>query len=125
MHGGDARRAAVLHAGHGAPAVAETLRGCVRDGTAEHWPRSKVEDVQAGGGKIQFGLHEGARALLAGTEPVPRPAGWTGYRLVPESTEFLYASPDRLHRRLRYDRDQGQVLVLAAAAAVTNLVAGR
>ncbi|MFF4135418.1 pyridoxine 5'-phosphate oxidase C-terminal domain-containing protein [Streptomyces mirabilis] len=38
---------------------------------------------------------------------MPRPAGWTGYRLVPESTEFLYASPDRLHRRLRYDRDQG------------------
>jgi pyridoxamine 5'-phosphate oxidase len=53
-------------------------------------------------------LRERARALLAGTEPVPRPVGWTGYRLVPESTEFWYGSPDRLHRRLRYDREQGQ-----------------
>lgn len=47
------------------------------------------------------------RALLAGIEPVPRPARWTGYRLVSESTEFWYGSPDRLHRRLRYDREQG------------------
>ncbi|MFD8003518.1 pyridoxal 5'-phosphate synthase [Streptomyces mirabilis] len=53
-------------------------------------------------------LRERARALLAGTEPAPRPVGWTGYRLVPKSTEFWYGSPDRLHRRLRYDREQGQ-----------------
>ncbi|MFD8215984.1 pyridoxine 5'-phosphate oxidase C-terminal domain-containing protein [Streptomyces sp. NPDC059697] len=38
---------------------------------------------------------------------MPRPAGWTGYRLVPESTVFWYDSPDRLRRRLRYDREQG------------------
>ncbi|MFE2569252.1 pyridoxine 5'-phosphate oxidase C-terminal domain-containing protein [Streptomyces mirabilis] len=52
-------------------------------------------------------LRDHARALLAATEPVPRPAGWTGYRLVPERTEFWYGSSDRLHRRLRYDREQG------------------
>ncbi|WP_079065568.1 pyridoxine 5'-phosphate oxidase C-terminal domain-containing protein [Streptomyces olivochromogenes] len=53
-------------------------------------------------------MRERARALLAGNEPPPRPAGWTGNRLVPESTEFWYGSPDRVHRRLRHDREQGQ-----------------
>ncbi|MFF3663154.1 pyridoxine 5'-phosphate oxidase C-terminal domain-containing protein [Streptomyces olivochromogenes] len=52
-------------------------------------------------------LCERARALLAGNEPLPRPARWTGNRLVPESTEFWYG-PGRLHHRLRYDREQGQ-----------------
>ncbi|MFI2778349.1 phenazine biosynthesis FMN-dependent oxidase PhzG [Streptomyces sp. ALB3] len=45
-----------------------------------------------------------ARALVAAGGPVPRPAEWTGYRLVPDAVEFWYGSPDRLHRRLRYDR---------------------
>jgi pyridoxamine-phosphate oxidase len=50
------------------------------------------------------GLRERARQLLAAGEPLKRPAQWTGYRLVPDSIEFWYGSPDRLHRRLRYDR---------------------
>lgn len=45
-----------------------------------------------------------AKALLATDEDVPRPAEWTGYRLLPTAVEFWYGSPDRLHRRLRYDR---------------------
>ncbi|MEV7090778.1 pyridoxal 5'-phosphate synthase [Streptomyces sp. NPDC093085] len=51
-------------------------------------------------------LRERAAALLAEEETggIGRPAEWTGYRLVPESMEFWYGSPDRLHRRLRYDR---------------------
>jgi dihydrophenazinedicarboxylate synthase len=47
-----------------------------------------------------------ARALelaAAGTE-LPRPAAWVGYQIVPTSMEFWQGSPDRLHRRLRYDR---------------------
>lgn len=49
-------------------------------------------------------LKAGAKALAADGGPVPRPDEWTGYRLVPQAIEFWYGSPDRLHRRLRYDR---------------------
>ncbi|TKA01408.1 pyridoxamine 5'-phosphate oxidase [Actinacidiphila oryziradicis] len=50
-------------------------------------------------------LRRHARALLAEGGEVRRPEEWTGYRLVPENLEFWYGSPDRLHRRLRYDRE--------------------
>jgi pyridoxamine-phosphate oxidase len=49
-------------------------------------------------------LRDRARALLAAGGPVPRPETWTAYRLLPENVELWYGSPDRLHRRLRYDR---------------------
>ncbi|MCQ4041012.1 phenazine biosynthesis FMN-dependent oxidase PhzG [Streptantibioticus rubrisoli] len=45
-----------------------------------------------------------AKALVESGTDIARPAEWTGYRLVPRSVEFWYGSPDRLHRRLRYDR---------------------
>ncbi|WP_217254037.1 phenazine biosynthesis FMN-dependent oxidase PhzG [Streptomyces sp. AC602_WCS936] len=45
-----------------------------------------------------------AGALAAAGAEVARPAEWTGYRLAPQSVEFWYGSPDRLHRRLRYVR---------------------
>jgi dihydrophenazinedicarboxylate synthase len=48
-------------------------------------------------------LKADAAALIALGEPVGRPAEWTGYRLVPDVIEFWYGSPDRLHRRLRYE----------------------
>jgi dihydrophenazinedicarboxylate synthase len=48
-------------------------------------------------------LRARAAALIAAGEPVSRPAGWSGYRLVPDTVEFWYGSPDRLHRRLRYE----------------------
>lgn len=40
---------------------------------------------------------------FAGAE-VPRPAGWSGYRVVPEAFEFWYGAQFRLHERWRYER---------------------
>ena len=40
-----------------------------------------------------------------GDEVVPRPPHWGGYRVVPTSVEFWQGRPERMHDRLRYDRD--------------------
>ena len=42
--------------------------------------------------------------LAESDQPIPRPAGWSAYLLVPTAIEFWQGSEDRLHRRLRYDR---------------------
>jgi pyridoxamine-phosphate oxidase len=49
---------------------------------------------------------EAGRLVAAGT-PLPRPDRFAGYLLAPDVVEFWCASPDRLHRRLRYDRQAG------------------
>lgn len=52
-------------------------------------------------------LRAAARRRAQAGEPLPRPAGWLAYRLVPASIEFWRSSPDGLHRRLRYDWTAG------------------
>jgi pyridoxamine-phosphate oxidase len=49
-------------------------------------------------------LRDEAQRLTESAESLSRPAGWYGYHLVPDTLEFWLESPDRLHRRLRYDR---------------------
>lgn len=43
-------------------------------------------------------------AEFAGRD-VPRPAGWSGYRVQPEAIEFWYGAQFRLHERWRYEGD--------------------
>ncbi|WP_020669513.1 phenazine biosynthesis FMN-dependent oxidase PhzG [Amycolatopsis nigrescens] len=50
-------------------------------------------------------LRAEAAKLAEPGEALPRPAAWVGYRLAPSTVEFWRGSPDRLHRRLRYDLD--------------------
>ena len=52
-------------------------------------------------------LEEKYREIEAQYEgkPVPRPPYWGGYRIVPDTVEFWYGRPDRLHDRLLYVRD--------------------
>jgi pyridoxamine 5'-phosphate oxidase len=49
-------------------------------------------------------LRAEALRLAEPGEALPRPDQWLGYLLAPAAVEFWEAAPDRLHRRLRYDR---------------------
>ncbi|MEU6408054.1 phenazine biosynthesis FMN-dependent oxidase PhzG [Microbispora sp. NPDC046933] len=50
-------------------------------------------------------LRQKARQLGSAGVALPRPDRWLGYLLEPASVEFWQADPERLHRRLRYERD--------------------
>lgn len=40
--------------------------------------------------------------------PLPRPASWGGYRVRPQTVEFWQGGHDRLHDRLRFERDEAE-----------------
>ena len=40
---------------------------------------------------------------------VPRPEGWSGYRVAPDAIEFWYGAQFRLHERWRYECDAAGV----------------
>ncbi|MGW2558575.1 phenazine biosynthesis FMN-dependent oxidase PhzG [Streptomyces sp. NPDC001514] len=65
--------------------------------TEQSEPLEDLEHVEA--------LRARARGLELTGEPQPRPEFFVGYRLQPDVVEFWSASSNRLHRRLRYDRD--------------------
>jgi pyridoxamine-phosphate oxidase len=53
-------------------------------------------------------LRRAADALRSSSEPLRRPRRWGGFRLDPDLIEFWHGSPDRLHRRLLYVKQEGR-----------------
>lgn len=64
--------------------------------TVASWQSEPLVDEEA--------LRADAARLGGSGEPLPRPERFCGYLLTPSTVEFWQAGPDRLHRRLRYDR---------------------
>jgi pyridoxamine 5'-phosphate oxidase len=53
-------------------------------------------------------LRSAADALRSSGESLNRPPRWGGFRLDPDLIEFWHGSPDRLHRRLLYVKQEGR-----------------
>ena len=54
--------------------------------------------------RFELELHCATAALRFGLGPVPRPPGWTGFRVVPVKMEFWLGKPFRLHDRVCFTR---------------------
>lgn len=89
----------------------EELPGTVADGMWAARPvpvqAMSASCVQSAPLADEESLRTAARRRADAGESLPRPAGWLAYRLIPASVEFWCASPDGLHRRLRYDQIPG------------------
>jgi pyridoxamine 5'-phosphate oxidase len=73
-----------------------------RDSRVAAWasPQSRPLDDRA---ELEQ-LYDEAAQRFPG-EDVPRPPHWGGYRLVPDAYEFWQHAENRLHDRVRYERD--------------------
>jgi pyridoxamine 5'-phosphate oxidase len=93
----------------------ERIGDAASDGLWDPRPRGSqlaaVASVQSTVVESRAELEERVRLLDAETAdgPVPRPAIWGGYRVIPERVEFWQGGRDRLHDRLRFvcDEEEG------------------
>jgi pyridoxamine 5'-phosphate oxidase len=66
------------------------------------WASSQSETLSS---RQEFESHIAKVVAEFEGRDVPRPQGWSGYRVVPKAIEFWYGAQFRLHERWRYERD--------------------
>lgn len=66
------------------------------------WASAQSETL---GSREEFEDHIAKAVAEFEDRDVPRPQGWSGYRVVPEAIEFWYGAQFRLHERWRYERE--------------------
>ncbi len=70
-------------------------------------PQSQVVDSRS----VLEDRHASLESLYRPDQPLPRPAHWGGFLVVPDSVEFWQGRPNRLHDRLRFRREDDDWIV--------------
>jgi pyridoxamine 5'-phosphate oxidase len=84
---------------------------------AEYWttrPRgsqlgawASMQSTPVGSRQVLDAALDAVTKRFADVEAIPLPSHWGGWRLVPQRVEFWQGRSNRLHDRLRFERDEG------------------